>query len=104
MEVNQPIYYINTMKYKRFILFQYDSHDSVGGLNDITGSYDAIEDAILAAGMNSLDYNEIVDRDTWELVWPIDASNYIQCPHCYKIAMKPSAPGPYRCCDCNQTF
>lgn len=56
------------MKYKKYILFQYLAHEACGGLDDIRGSFDSLEEAKAKAD-DFYDYNEIVDRDTWELVW-----------------------------------
>ena len=55
-------------KYKKYIVFQFDAYSPAGGLNDITGSFDLLEEAIEYAKKNLDDCNEIVDRDTWEKV------------------------------------
>jgi hypothetical protein len=60
------------MKYKKFILFQYQSHYPAGGLGDIKGSFDSLQEAKDAAGKQHFDYTEIVDRYTWEIVWEKD--------------------------------
>lgn len=57
------------MKYKKFILFQYESYYPSGGLSDIADSFDTIEEAKAAVAKKPRDFNEIVDRDTWEMVW-----------------------------------
>jgi hypothetical protein len=47
-----------------------------GGLNDIKGSYDTLQEAKAAIrkldhaiDCPAYDYSEIVDRDTWEIVF-----------------------------------
>jgi hypothetical protein len=61
--------------FKRYILFEYELHDASGGLDDITGSYDTKRQAIAAARKNwGHDYQKVVDRDTWKIVW--DADDY----------------------------
>lgn len=57
------------MKYKKYILFQYHQYYPGGGLGDITDSFDTLEEARTKAVEKYYDYNEIVDRDTWEVVW-----------------------------------
>ena len=56
------------MKYKKFIVFQFYSCYPSGGIGDITGSFDDIDEAIEFIKKNPLDYEEVVDRDTWEVV------------------------------------
>jgi hypothetical protein len=57
------------MKYKKFILFLYDQYYPGGGLSDIDDSFDTLEEAKAAALKRYRDFREIVDRDTWEIVW-----------------------------------
>ena len=61
------------MKYKRYIWFHFPYHDCAGGLQDIRGSFDRLDEAIAAEEAHpdpvGLDSAEIVDRDTWEVVW-----------------------------------
>jgi len=58
------------MKYKKFILFQFDTHQAIGGILDIRGSFDTLDEATKVAQSKPLfDYDQIVDRDTWEIVW-----------------------------------
>ena len=57
-------------KYKKYILFQFDDYYPSGGLWDIKGSFDTIEEAKDNWSCRpSYDQSEIVDRDTWEIVW-----------------------------------
>ena len=53
---------------KKFVLFQYSRYYPCGGLSDITGDYDTLEEAIRVAEKRYHDFREIVDRDTWEIV------------------------------------
>jgi hypothetical protein len=57
------------MKHKKYILFQYDQYYPSGGLGDIRGSFDTLEEAKEYAVKHRHDYNDVVDRDTWEEVW-----------------------------------
>jgi len=54
---------------KKFILFEFDDHYPGGGLGDITDSYDTLEEAKAVALKAYRDTREVVDRDTWEVVW-----------------------------------
>ena len=53
---------------KKYIVFGYDNYYPVGGLNDIAGSFDTLEEAKICAMKNTSDIKEIVDRDTWEII------------------------------------
>jgi len=53
---------------KKYILFGYDHYYPAGGLNDIAGSFDTLEEAREAAKKDTSDIKEIVDRDTWEVI------------------------------------
>ena len=54
---------------KKYILFQYYQYYPLGGLSDITDSYDDLELVKEMVTENPADYNEVVDRDTWDTVW-----------------------------------
>lgn len=60
------------MRYKKFILFQWESFYPGGGLGDITDSFDTLAEAQDAAKKSRSDFNEVIDRDTWEEVWRLD--------------------------------
>jgi hypothetical protein len=60
------------MKYKKFILFQFDDHEPMGGVHDIQNSFDTLDEAIAAGAVHRFDNVEVVDRDTWEIVWEND--------------------------------
>lgn len=57
-------------QYKKYILFQYDALYPSGGLGDISDSFDSLDEAqeYVRVGRH-YDYGEVVDRDTWEVVW-----------------------------------
>ena len=56
-------------KYKKYILFAFESYYPSGGIGDVVGSYDTPEDAAEAyRDFDRYDDCEIIDRDTWEEV------------------------------------
>lgn len=58
------------MKYKKYILFQFETCYPGGGLGDISESFDTLEEAIeFAKREGRRDFNYVIDRDTWEEVW-----------------------------------
>lgn len=56
-------------KYKKYILFQYEGHYPSGGLNDVIESFSTIKEAKKYAQKHKSENNEVVNRDTWEIVW-----------------------------------
>ncbi len=54
---------------KKYIVFQYLLYYPSGGLSDMRESFDTMNEAIEHCNDNLTDFNEIVDRDTWEIVW-----------------------------------
>jgi hypothetical protein len=54
---------------KKYIYFAFHDHYPAGGLGDIKGSYDTLDEAKTAASAEYYDTREVVDRDTWEVVW-----------------------------------
>lgn len=56
---------------KKFILFAYDYWYPMGGLKDIAGDFQYLDDAIKFVQTQDLhnDCIHVVDRDTWEIVW-----------------------------------
>lgn len=57
---------------KKFVRFDWDQYYPGGGLGDVSGSYDTLEEAIAANPSRYMDYAYVVDRDTWEIVWDKD--------------------------------
>ena len=49
-------------KYKRFLVFGYDTYYPGGGLSDCFGSFDTIEEAINAINNDKSDYHDVFDR------------------------------------------
>ena len=54
------------MKYKKYILFGYSDQFKDGGVEDIEGSYDTLEEARWAENDCGFGISYIIDRDTWE--------------------------------------
>ena len=54
---------------KKFVLFQYSQYYPSGGMSDIEGSFDTLQEALDFIKVHWRDFNEVVDRDTWEIVW-----------------------------------
>jgi len=62
---------VSHSKYKKYILFQFDDYYPAGGVGDIAESFDTIDEAreyLKRDGVLFYDYEELVDRDTWEVV------------------------------------
>lgn len=55
-------------RFKRYIVFQYCNVYPAGGMGDISSSFDTIEEAYEYTINNEYDNNEVIDRDTWEVV------------------------------------
>lgn len=57
---------------KKFVRFDWDQYYPGGGLGDVTDSFDTLEEAIAFKTEMYFDFTQIVDRDTWEVVWDKD--------------------------------
>jgi hypothetical protein len=57
---------------KRFILLQYKRSERSDDLFSATGTFDNIKEAQFFAGIRLNDCNEIVDTDTWQIVWRLN--------------------------------
>jgi hypothetical protein len=55
-------------RFERYIAFGMDANYPAGGLEDITGSADTLEEAVAIAEARDSDAWYIVDRDTWMVV------------------------------------
>lgn len=57
-------------KYKKYIVFYFEQYYPSGGLNDIVGSYETLQDAENSLNRGDITYgtHQIVERDTWEIV------------------------------------
>lgn len=57
---------------RRYILRQYmhgePSHDPA----NVTGTFDELKEAKLFAAIRLRDFNEVIDRDSWEVVWRLN--------------------------------
>jgi hypothetical protein len=53
---------------KKFILFAFDKYYPCGGLSDISGSFETLDEAVAFEGADPCraDFAYVVDRDTWE--------------------------------------
>jgi hypothetical protein len=63
----------------RYILLQYMHGERSDATSSVTRTFDHIKDAQTFAGNRLSDFNEIVDSDTWQVVWRLN---------------KPSSPHP----------
>lgn len=60
---------------KKFILCEWDRYYPNGGLDNIKGTFDTLEEAKEYAGRGQIyppDFAEIYDRDTMQSVWERD--------------------------------
>ncbi|MDB5760623.1 MAG: hypothetical protein JWM30_3912 [Burkholderia sp.] len=57
---------------RRYLLRQYmhgePSHDPA----NVTGTFDELKKAQAFAGMRLCDFNEIIDSDSWEVIWRLN--------------------------------
>lgn len=64
--------------YKKFIIFAFSKYYPTGGMDDIQGSEDAFDKAFKICmdhlGEDGWECCQIVDRDTWDIVWESDDS------------------------------
>lgn len=56
-------------EHKKFILFKHMMYYPRGGLRDISGSFETLEEAVAEAKRDSWDSTYVVDRDTWAVVF-----------------------------------
>lgn len=59
---------------RRFILLQYMHAERADAPSSVTGTFDQIKDAQTFAESQQYDFNQIVDSDTWKVVWRLDKS------------------------------
>jgi hypothetical protein len=59
---------------KRFILLQYKRGERSDAPGSVKGTFDHLKDAQAFAGECLCDFNEIVDTDTWQVVWRLKKS------------------------------
>jgi len=56
---------------KKFIVFGYEGFYPRGALADIQGDFDTLEEAKDYIENNKRDFNDVVDRDTWQEVYSV---------------------------------
>jgi hypothetical protein len=56
------------MLYRKYIVFGCESYYPLGGLNDVQGDYDTLQEAREEELANGYDDSYIIDRDTWDEV------------------------------------
>lgn len=59
---------------KKYIRFDWEPYYPAGGLGDVSDSFDTLEEAIAYKHEYYSDHAQVVDRDTWEVVWDKDDS------------------------------
>jgi hypothetical protein len=59
---------------RRYVLLQYKHGERSDAPSSVTGAFDHIKDAQAFAGNRLCDCNEIVDSDSWQVVWRLNRS------------------------------
>ena len=59
---------------RRYILRQYMHGESSNDSANVRGTFDFFKDAQAAVANRLCDYNEIVDSNTWQVVWRLNSS------------------------------
>ena len=62
------------MLMRRYILLQYMHGERSDAPSSATGTFDHIKDAQIFAGKRLSDFNEIIDSNTWQVVWRLNKS------------------------------
>ena len=57
---------------RRYILLQYMQGEKIDDPLSIAGTFNDFKEAQATAGKRLRDVNEIVDTDTWEVVWRLN--------------------------------
>jgi hypothetical protein len=57
------------MPMRRYILLQYQHGERSDTASSVAGTFDLIQDAQAFAGKRLCNFNEIVDSNTWQVVW-----------------------------------
>lgn len=61
-------------RFKRYIVFAFAHYYPEGGLDDVRGSFDTVDEALTFAKTIRADTTEIIDRETWQEVSITEAS------------------------------
>ena len=59
---------------KRYILLQYAHSERRDAATSATGTFEKLKEAQFFAGIRLNDCNEIVDTNTWQVVWRLNKS------------------------------
>ena len=59
---------------RRYILLQYKHGERSDAPSSVAGTFDHIKDAQAFVGKRMCDFNEIVDSDSWQIVWRLNRS------------------------------
>ena len=57
---------------RRYILRQYMQGEPGHAPSSVTGTFDELKKAQAFAGMRLCDFNEVIDSDSWEVVWRLN--------------------------------
>lgn len=68
---------------KRYIVFDFDHYYPNGGLGDIVGSFDTVEEASEAYLACKGDEFYVLDRDTWKIIQGHPPTKYDQKTNIY---------------------
>lgn len=56
-------------KYNKYIVFEFNYYEASGGIDDISQSFDDLNDAILYIEKTCFNISYIIDRDSWKMVY-----------------------------------
>jgi hypothetical protein len=68
------MYFTHQEKMRRYILRQYLHGEPGHDPANVTGTFDELKKAQAFAGMRLRDFNEIIDQNSWEVVWRCNKS------------------------------
>ena len=54
---------------KKWVLFGYNHYYPYGGMGDLVDSFHSINELLVCLFKEDQEHYEIVDRDTWEVLW-----------------------------------
>ncbi len=53
---------------KKYVVFATEDHEELGGMHDLVGSGDTVQECLDSIKGDRYDYYQIVDASTWEIV------------------------------------
>jgi hypothetical protein len=59
---------------RRYILLQYMHGERSDSASSASGTFDDIKEAQAFAGNRLCDFNEIIDTDSWQVIWRLNKS------------------------------